>query len=212
MEVSEIIIYLCIVLPIAPIMLAMRDKHYKRFILFMTLGFTICLVSSQINTLLIDYLNMDVLRYSTAISPIIEELLKAIPIIYFAIFYAEKDDEILPLAFAIGIGFAILESVVIYCDNMDYATISWAIIRGFGASLMHSVCTAMIAMGINYVINKKGNLFKGIVGLFALAIIYHGIFNAFVQSKFSFIALLLPLLLFIPINIIEYKKKKYFEK
>ena len=155
---------------------------------------------------------MDILRYSTAISPIIEELLKAIPIICFAIFYAEKDDEILPLAFAIGIGFAILESVVIYCDNMDYATISWAIIRGFGASLMHSVCTAMIAIGINYVINKKGNLFKGIVGLFALAIIYHGIFNAFVQSKFSFIALLLPLLLFIPINIIEYKKKKYFEK
>ena len=212
MEVSEIIIYLCIILPIAPIILAMRDKHSKKFILFMTLGFTICLVSSQINTLLIDYLNMDVLRYSTAISPIIEELLKAIPIIYFAIFYAEKDDEILPLAFAIGIGFAILESVVIYCDNMDYATISWAIIRGFGASLMHSVCTAMIAMGINYVINKKNNLFKGIVGLFALAIIYHGIFNAFVQSKYSFIALLLPLLLFIPINIIEYKKKKYFEK
>ena len=45
---------------------------------------------------------------------------------------------------------------------------------------MHSVCTAMIAMGISYVFNKKRILLQGVVGLFALAIIYHGIFNAFV--------------------------------
>ena len=211
MQANEVIIYLCIVLPIIPIIFAMRDDYSKRFMLFMVLGLTICLVSSQINTLLMDYLDMNVLYYSTTISPINEEILKAIPLIYFALFYAKKDDEILPLAYAIGIGFAILESIVIYCNNISSLTISWSIIRGFGAALMHSVCTAMIAIGISYVFNKKKSLLQGIVGLFALAIIYHGIFNAFVQSKYSFVALLLPVILFIPINIFEYKKKKDFE-
>ena len=155
---------------------------------------------------------MDTLNYSITISPINEEILKSIPLIYFTLVFAKEKDEILPLGFAIGIGFAILESIMVYCNSLYELTVSWAIIRGFGAALMHSACTATIAMGLSYVFNNKKSHMEGILGLFSLAIIYHGIFNAFVQSKYSFIALLLPLLLFIPINIIEYRKKKYLEK
>ena len=94
---------------------------------------------------------------------------------------------------------------------MATLTVSWAIIRGVGASLMHSACTAMIAMGLSYVFNNNKSHLEGIIGLFALAILYHATFNAFVQSDYRIVALIMPVLLFIPINIIEYKKKKYFE-
>ena len=212
MQTNELIVYLCIVLPMIPVVFAMRDKFSKRFLLFMIIGLTVCLVSAQLNTIFMQKLNMDMLNYSTAISPINEEILKAIPLIIFTLAFAKKGDEILPLAFAIGVGFAILESIIVYCNNIGDVTVSWAFIRGFGAALMHCVSTAMIAMGLSYVFNNKKSHLEGILGLFSLAIIYHGIFNAFVQSKYSFVALLLPLLLFIPINFIEYKKRKYFEK
>ena len=58
---------------------------------------------------------------------------------------------------------------------MATLTIGWAIVRGIGASLMHSACT-------------------------------------FVQLDYRIVALIMPILLFIPINYIEYKKKKYLEE
>jgi RsiW-degrading membrane proteinase PrsW (M82 family) len=211
MEIRELIIYLCIVLPMIPILFALRDKFSRRFLLFSIVGLSICLVSAQINTLLIEKIGMDTLNYSITISPINEEILKAIPLIIFTLAFAKKGDQIIPLAFAIGIGFGILENIIIYCNNMSMLTISWAIIRGIGASLMHSACTAMIAMGFSYVFNNNKSHLEGIIGLFALAILYHATFNAFVQSDYRIVALIMPVLLFIPINIIEYKKKKYFE-
>ena len=76
---------------------------------------------------------------------------------------------------------------------------------------MHSACAAASAVGFSYVFNKKKSLLQGMIGLFSLAILFHATFNAFIQSKYSIIALLMPILLFIPINYIEYKKKIYFE-
>ena len=211
MEIKELIIYLCIVLPMIPILFALRDKFSRRFLLFSIIGLSICLVSAQINTLLIEKNGMDTLNYSITISPINEEILKAIPLIIFTLAFAKKGDQMIPLAFAVGIGFGILENIIIYCNNMATLTVSWAIIRGIGASLMHSACTAMIAMGFSYVFNNNKSHLEGIIGLFALAILYHATFNAFVQSDYRIVALIMPVLLFIPINIIEYKKKKYFE-
>ena len=212
MQANELIIYLCIVLPIIPIIFAMREKYSKRFLIFIVIGLSICLVSAQINTILIDMLKMDLLNYTITISPINEEILKAIPLIFFTLAFAKEKDEILPLGFAIGIGYAILESIVVYCNSLYELTVSWAIIRGFGAALMHSVCTAMIAMGLSYVFNNKKSHMEGILGLFSLAILYHATFNAFIQTDYSIVALIMPVLLFIPINHIEYKKKKYLEK
>ena len=212
MENNELIIYLCIALPMLPVVFAMRDKYSQRFLAFIIVGLTICLFSAEVNTLLVNFFKMDELAYSTTISPINEEILKAIPLIVFTVLFAEDKDEILPLAFAIGIGFSILESINVYCNNMETLTISWAFIRGIGAALMHSACTAMIAIGISYVFNYKKSFIQGIIGLFGSAILYHATFNAFVQSKYSIVALIMPLLLFIPINYIEFKKKQYLQE
>ena len=211
MEERELIIYLCIVLPIIPVIFALKDKYSRNFLIYTIIGLTVCLVSAQINTLLVQAFNIDMLNYSVSISPIIEEILKVIPIIYFVILFAKDDEQILPLAFAIGIGFGILESIVVYINSEVQLDVGWAIVRGLGASLMHSACTAMITIGISYEFHNKKCHLEGIIGLLSAAIIYHATFNVFVQSKYSIIALLMPLLLFVPINYIEYKKKKYFE-
>ena len=87
MEIRELIIYLCIVLPMIPILFALRDKFARRFLLFSIIGLSICLVSAQINTILIEKLGMDEMNYSITISPINEEILKAIPLIMFTVLF-----------------------------------------------------------------------------------------------------------------------------
>ena len=103
-----------------PILFALRDKFSRRFLLFSIIGLSICLVSAEINTLLIEKIGMDTLNYSITISPINEEILKAIPLIIFTLAFAKKGNQIVPLAFAVGIGFGILENIIIYCNNMFY--------------------------------------------------------------------------------------------
>ena len=58
------------------------------------IGLSICLVSAQINTILVNYLNMDDLNYSITVSPINEEILKSIPLMIFALVFAKKGDQI----------------------------------------------------------------------------------------------------------------------
>ena len=58
MEIKELIIYLCIVLPMVPVLFALRDQYSKRFLLFSIIGLSICLVSAQINTILVNYLKV----------------------------------------------------------------------------------------------------------------------------------------------------------
>jgi RsiW-degrading membrane proteinase PrsW (M82 family) len=83
-----------------------------------------------------------------------------------------------------------------------------AIVRAFGAGLMHGMCTLLVGVGISFV-KKKQKLF--VVGTFALlstAITYHGIYNMLVQSDFEVIGYLLPITTYIPFVVWRIKKKK----
>ena len=81
-----------------------------------------------------------------------------------------------------------------------------AIIRAFGAGLMHGMCTLLVGVGIQFV-RKKQKLF--VVGTFAMlstAITYHGIYNMLVQSDFHVIGYLLPITTYIPFLVWRLKK------
>jgi hypothetical protein len=83
-----------------------------------------------------------------------------------------------------------------------------AVIRAFGAGLMHGMCTLLVGVGISFV-KKKSKLF--LVGTFALlstAITYHGIYNMLVQSDYRVIGFLLPISTYIPFVVWRIKKKK----
>ena len=83
-----------------------------------------------------------------------------------------------------------------------------AIVRAFGAGLMHGMCTLLVGVGISFV-RKKSKLF--VVGTFALlstAITYHGIYNMLVQSDYQTIGYLLPITTYIPFVVWRIKKKQ----
>ena len=149
-------------------------------------------------------------RYDATITlaPFTEELLKAFPILFYAITISDKKEKLFTASMATGIGFAILENAYYLIINYEYFSLMSALIRGFGTGLMHGMCTLLVGFGISF-IRKRRKLFA--VGTFALlstAVTYHSLFNMLVQSKHPIFGALLPLLTYLPFFIWRHIKKQ----
>ena len=185
------ILFICVVAPLT-LMLLMLKKHAKVIIGFMILGIVMSLFVSELNRILLGWFDEDYLYVTTTITPLTEEILKAIPVLIYAIFWSEKQDRILPLAFSIGIGFGLFENTVILVQNIEGVSIAWAVARGFSTALMHGVCTSVIGFGISFIRKKRKLFYCGTFALLALAGIYHGIYNLLVQSDYKYLGFAIP--------------------
>ena len=82
-----------------------------------------------------------------------------------------------------------------------------AVIRAFGAGLMHGMCTLLVGAGITFVKKKRKIFWVGTFALLSTAIIYHGIYNMLVQSDYKTVGYLLPISTYIPFFIWRLRKK-----
>ena len=133
------------------LMLPLMEKKVRRLVIFMIVGMFSCLFVSELNHILLDAYNNDMFYVTTTITPVTEEIVKALPILYFAIVITDDRRVLIPNAFAVGVGFALLENVVILTQNVENVTILWAFVRGFGSGLVHGICTVMVGWGISYI-------------------------------------------------------------
>ena len=120
-----------------------------------------------------------------------------LPILYYALVISDKKEKLFTASMAIGIGFAILENAFYLLNYPNFIMIH-AVIRAFGAGLMHGMCTLLVGVGISFV-KKKSKLFAvGTFGLLSTAIVYHGIYNILIQSDYLIVGALLPIVTYIP--------------
>ena len=56
------------------------------------------------------------------------------------------------------------------------------LIRGFATGAMHVVCGAIVSVGLFYLWDRLWLRAVGTIGLLALAVTYHGIFNILVSQ------------------------------
>ena len=205
------IIFICTAVPIS-LMLSLLEKKSRTTLFYMLLGLIICLLAAQINFILRDSFygtwDPNVFAVTTTLTPIVEELLKAIPIIYFGFVISDKRADLLTVSMALGIGFAILENCYILVANLDQTSIIWAFTRGFSSALLHGICTSLVGFGVSYVKKRKKLFYTGTFALLTVAIIVHGLFNAFIQSRYAYIGVILPIAIYIPFVIVPVLKKK----
>jgi RsiW-degrading membrane proteinase PrsW (M82 family) len=193
----------------------LNDNRSRLFLGYMMIGALICLIAGAANRYLLGLFDNDMLYVTTTITPICEEILKAIPVIYLAVVFTDNRETLLSAAFALGIGFAILEDAGILVKSISTVSIGWALTRVIGAALMHGACTAMIGMGVSYVNKRRKLFFCGTFALLTSAILFHATFNVLVQSEYRVAAFLLPAALYIPVVVREMtarRKKKAAEK
>lgn len=204
------ILFICLVSPML-LMLLMLRRRSRLLVGYMLVGIFVSLFVSELNTILLDLYHDDSLYVTTTITPISEEIVKAIPVLFYAIVFSNDRERVMPLAFATGVGFAMFENMVIIVQNVANVTIGWSIIRGFATALMHAVCTVTIGFGICFVKKKRKLFYCGTFALLTMASIYHGIFNMLVQSQYKYLGFFLPAITYIPILIQQfqyYKNKK----
>ena len=201
------LLYICFLIPMV-LSLFIMEKKSRLVVSFILIGMTVCMIASALNTLIYTRTGRDMLYFTTTVSPITEEILKALPILFYALLFSNDRQKLAQTAFAVGLGFAMMENVILISQNLYSVDLEWAIMRGFGASLMHSICTVTVGIGISFVKKIKKLFYPGTLALLMLAITYHSIYNTLVMSPQRYFGILLPIYTYIPLLVFSYKRKK----
>ena len=201
------LIYILFVAIFVPILLmtCLVEKKARHPLIFVLIGIFVSVFAAEVNGVMVDLLPLSTFEVTIIVTPISEEILKALPILFFATLLSPKKEAVFTAAMAIGIGFAVLENAFYMLNDTSFNMID-AIVRAFGAGLMHGMCTLLVGVGILFV-KKKRKLF--VVGTFAMlstAITYHGIYNMLVQSDYQIIGYLLPIATYIPFMVWRIRK------
>lgn len=206
----ENLIYILFISVFVPILLMalLIEKRARLPISFVLVGIFISVFVAEINGLLRHLLVMDTFQFIIIVTPITEEILKALPILVYVTLVSDRKETLFTASMATGIGFAVLENAFYLLNDSSFNMID-AVIRAFGTGLMHGMCTLLVGVGISFA-KKKSKIF--VVGTFALlstAITYHGIYNMLVQSPYEVVGFLLPIITYMPFLIwrIKFKNK-----
>ena len=152
---------------------------YKQVILcFIWGGLSVGIAAFLANWIIFDLQLINRTSFSQFAAPILEELLKALILIYLvrrADFTYFVDGAI--YGFAVGIGFAILENYL-YLSNQSTVTLNLAIGRVLSTNLMHAAATSIvgIVLGKARFSRFTGRLLALFLG-FMLAVLVHAGFN-----------------------------------
>ena len=198
-SIMQNVIYILFVSIFIPILLLtlLVEKRARLPMVFMLFGIFISVFAAELNGLLVQLLQMDIYDITVVVTPITEELLKALPILYYAVVISDNRQELFMGSMATGIGFAVLENAYYLLNYQSFEMLS-AIIRAFGSGLMHGMCTLLVGVGISFVKRKRKLFAVGTFGMLSTAIVYHGIYNILIQSDYSIVGALLPITTYIP--------------
>ncbi len=210
MDSMSYILFICVAAPIL-LMLLPIEKKSRKVVLSMLTGMFCCLFASEVNGLILRASDMSLLYFTTNITPITEEIIKALPVLFFAIVFSDNKKDIITISFSVGVGFAILENLIILTQHFSEVNIWFAFARGFCSGLMHSMCTTAIGNFIVFIKKKKKIFITGSVSALNIAIIYHSVFNLLVQADSvtaQHIGLFIPFITYVILNIIFILKSK----
>lgn len=186
------ILFICIAVPMI-MLLFLSDKKSRLPIAFMLIGITEYVFVAEVNGYISTLFQIENYDLSVTYAPIIEEFVKAFPILCYTFLFSEKKEKIISASMSVGIGFGVLENTYILVSDIQGVSIFWALIRGFGTGLMHGICTAMVGYGISFVKTKKKMFVSGTFALLAMAIIYHAIYNMLALSEYKRIGFIIPI-------------------
>lgn len=196
MENINLFISIAIMAPLFLMLLFLRGRT-QRVLAFAILGIYICLLSGEIDALIFDVSVFSEAFFTENVSPIVEETLKAIPIFVYVFAFKPNKQSIVECALALGVGFAIMENVLVLVGSTDNISLIFVIFRGFGAGMMHGVTTLMIGIGLEIVSRKKRLIIPGTLASLSAACIFHSIYNIIIHSQYQYFGIVLPLLTFV---------------
>ena len=187
-------IYVCLSAPLLISALCMREKG-RKLMLFLLSGMTACLLSSYISTFIASVQGADYMEASREIAPMVEEIMKFLPILFYLLVFEPEKKEIADGVLMTSVGFATFENAC-YLTSNGAAHILHLIIRGFGTGAMHVVTGFLVALGLIWLWDRIWLRACGTAGLLSVAMTYHGIYNILVSQSgpAAYIGYLIPMM------------------
>ena len=170
-------ILICIAVPLAIALLFIKGSA-RRFVRSFLVGMTVCLMAAYIGGFFQNVSGMNADDTSIFISPIIEEIMKLLPILLYLVTYQPKKDELLLSATGIGTGFATFENCC-YILSSGSENLTYILIRGLAVGVMLLVSMLVLVMGINLLIHYKVFTLSGIIGALSLSMVFHSYAQSF---------------------------------
>ncbi|MCL1848556.1 MAG: PrsW family intramembrane metalloprotease [Clostridiales bacterium] len=166
----------------APLLIAtwLLKGDGRRFTAFFLMGMGLCFAALYINAFLEAVTAMGAMETAVKLMPISEEILKALPVLFYFAVFSPKQSGIVTAATAVGLGFAMLENVH-FLMMAGEANLWFSLIRGFAAGVMHTVCGAILGVGLAM---GSGRLLSVPIAfvLLCLTATIHAIYNLFMVA------------------------------
>lgn len=180
-------IFVCLAAPLLIALFLLRGET-RRFIGFYLLGLLVCLFSAYINSYLGEAsLGVGAAKITSGqtviqITPICEEVMKALPVFLFAAIAMPKaSGNIVAASLAVGLGFATFENIC-YITQQGAQDFVLVLVRGFAAGVMHTVCAAILGYGLAFVYRRGRMAYPGAFALLCVTSTYHGIYNLLIAG------------------------------
>ena len=203
----NLILFISFAAPLLMTLFICKGKA-RTLLTFLFLGTVVCLFCGEFSAIIMKLLPFDLRYFTSNFTPFFEEHFKALPILVYAFMWKPKKRTLLECSILVGVGFAVLENAFILGGAASSVSVANALIRGFGAGMMHGVCTLAVGYGMTFVHTRRKLFFTGTVALLAVAVIYHSVYNTLVQSSHQLVGFLLPVITFIPVLVLLNKTEE----
>lgn len=187
-------VLICIAVPLAITLLFTRGSARRLTVSFLT-GMLVCLLSAYIGGFLQKASGYNSDDMSIFMSPIIEEVMKLLPVLFCLYVFEPEYEEMRLTAVGIGAGFATFENCCFILTS-GAQNLGYVLIRGSAVGVMHVVTMVAIAAGLHLLKTYKVFSFSGVLGTLAISVTFHSLYNLLVSKSgiSSYIGYVLPII------------------
>ncbi len=188
------------------ISLLFTKRSTRRFIVSFMTGMIVCLLSAYISGYLAVSTSYSTEEASIFLSPIVEEIMKFLPVLFCFFVFEPSPEDLKPTAVGVGAGFATFENCCFILSS-GASHLGYVMIRGLAVGVMHLVTMVAFVMGLRLLKRYKVVSFAGIVGALSMSMTFHGLYNLLVSEPgvSSYIGYALPMLFAVMLYLIGYR-------
>lgn len=205
-------IFVCLVAPIVVMLFFARGPRLFSLV-GVVLGMVACLISAYVSAFFAVVYGADTTFTAIEITPVVEEFLKFLPVVFALAIFDPDDDGLFGFALIVGISFATFENICYLVENGSAST-TLLLLRGFGTGAMHLACAMLAAHGLVLLRHTSSRLTVRFVGAFSMlcvAISFHAIFNLLLSAG----GLLMTIALVAPITVCAFmfaRRRFYYRR
>ena len=173
-------ILICIAVPLIITLVFLSGKT-RLFTASFLLGMSVCLIAAYVSGYITVISDMTKDNVQVFISPVIEELMKFMPLVLYLMLIEPEDKNLFSACLGIGAGFATFENCC-YILSFGAESLSFILIRGLSVGVMHIVSILTLTVGLVLARRFHALTIAALFGAVSLSMIFHGLYNLLVSE------------------------------